>query len=79
MPLVKEICVEKIDSPIGDENEENLRGSADKGGVEKIDSPIGDENVAGLRGRPATLGRENRFPDRGREHSGYGYKTTPAV
>ena len=36
--------------------------------VEKIDSPIGDENSAAAVPRISSVnGRENRFPDRGRE------------
>ena len=37
--------VEKIDSPIGDENKFTVKPTPKLPLVEKIDSPIGDENI----------------------------------
>ena len=37
--------VEKVDSPIGDENDLDDEALVQDFGVEKVDSPIGDENV----------------------------------
>ena len=37
--------VEKVDSPIGDENDLDDEALVQDFGVEKVDSPIGDENA----------------------------------
>ena len=60
--------VEKVDSPIGDENvlmeHVNRKGSD----VEKVDSPIGDENCFPYCTYIVPqVCRESRFPDRGRK------------
>ena len=60
--------VEKVDSPIGDEN--NVVSGEFKNAtiVEKVDSPIGDENLSHqIYFLQLTPGRESRFPDRGRK------------
>ena len=60
--------VEKVDSPIGDENG-RVEIDHHKRHVEKVDSPIGDENICRIqRTQRTSIGRESRFPDRGRKY-----------
>ena len=68
--ILLSVLVEKIDSPIGDENWYILLQADCNLSVEKIDSPIGDENLKLFFRSVSDVqkSRENRFPDRGREH-----------
>ena len=68
--LVSVPIVEKVDSPIGDENLFMFLHDIILLIVEKVDSPIGDENCFIFMYTSYFLPcRESRFPDRGRKHS----------
>ena len=60
------LLVEKVDSPIGDENLCQASGRSFSS-VEKVDSPIGDENNGEQQALRDAFRRESRFPDRGRK------------
>ena len=62
------VFVEKVDSPIGDENMEKVFFPRLSPPVEKVDSPIGDENKDAFSiFLFCVFSRESRFPDRGRK------------
>ena len=63
--------VEKVDSPIGDENCIKSLFAIFLPPVEKVDSPIGDENVSIVSCISFFVSRESRFPDRGRKFNSY--------